>query len=152
MPLFLQGPLAIIISLAVVAHAQPVRNPQPAIQAITNNPQASGNNCPSDWTNFGLNESSRCCYGTMIVDSNDERYCCVRTAKTSASAFSATPSGCVTVVPFTASDYSNVVSTASASATQAAATGTSTDAAMALPTADVAVIGGMAVVVAVFVL
>lgn len=76
----------------------------------------------------------------------------MRNPQTTTRDFSATPSGCLTIVPFTASNYSSIVSAASATATISTDTLTSTDGAMILPTADMSFVGGLAVAAAALVL
>ncbi|KAJ5109259.1 hypothetical protein N7456_005934 [Penicillium angulare] len=156
-----------------------------------------GNSCPSDWQNSIVNNDARCCYGSTTVEDN-EGYCCVHEFSldlgntyrarddsddsdcypfcsiTTDGFLSMTTQSCVTKVPFTASDYSSIVSAASSSlassspATNSAAqtttgagasatgsgdatstgeaTGTSTNGAMPLATAEGVVLGAAAAI------
>ncbi|KAK2802268.1 hypothetical protein FQN50_007449 [Emmonsiellopsis sp. PD_5] len=132
--------------------------------------------CPNDWYPNTFH-GTRCCYGHMTIHDTDA-YCCIpypivpgevlASLEDSISA----PEPCFTLVPFTASDYSERVSAASASAmtattgpstNEATPTGTSsgsgsgsgteptetpTGAAMPVATAQGMVLGGAAVAAA----
>ncbi|KAK2751785.1 hypothetical protein FQN55_009227 [Onygenales sp. PD_40] len=136
---------------------------------------AAEETCPNDWYPNTFH-GTRCCYGHMTIQETDA-FCCVpypivpgevlASLEDSISA----PEPCFTLVPFTASDYSERVSAASASAMTATKpstneatptptgtgsgsgsgmepTGTSTGAAMPVATAQGMVLGGAAVAAA----
>lgn len=86
---------------------------------------ASDITCPKDWLSNTFKDT-KCCYGNMLVI-NTDAFCCVYdmtppTVTSSASSAStttiefnswATTDECVTKVPFSASNYSDLVSSAS---------------------------------------
>lgn len=146
---------------------------------------ATNTTCPGDWLPEIFVET-RCCYGNMEVIGKDP-FCCVydMTPPTvTSSAWSASPTsdefnvsattgGCVTKVPFSASNYSELVSSASSkiaasrttvATNEASSTGThsssassgtvsvTSNAALPIATAQEMVVGGAAVVVGLFVL
>ncbi|KAJ5281048.1 hypothetical protein N7478_006420 [Penicillium angulare] len=168
-----------VLALAMVSNAETITG------------GLNGNSCPSDWQNSIVNNDARCCYGSTTVEDH-EGYCCVHDFSvhlgnmyqarddssdcfpfcsiTTDGFLSMTTQSCVTKVPFTASDYSSVVSVVSSSlassspATNSASqtttdaagstgrvtftvdssTGTSTNGAMPLATAEGVVLGAAA--------
>ncbi|KAJ5093499.1 hypothetical protein N7456_009360 [Penicillium angulare] len=94
-------------------------------------------NCPNYWTPVNYNGQGRCCHGSLSVEEDNEPYCCVmnyhdydwndRPRFSDCFPFcSGTDDGgpsvtwsnepsCITRVPFSASDYSNIVSSAASS-------------------------------------
>ena len=148
------------------------------IFSLTATTTASG--CPKNRGRDSFGSDSKCCYGTMMVDGSDA-YCCVPDSTTnggdSLPLFSSgapsmamnnwsTANSCFAKIPFTASDYSSQVSSASAKAaatttgpstneatSTSPASGTSTtNAAMPVATAEGIVLSGAAVAAALFVL
>jgi hypothetical protein len=143
---------------------------------------ASDITCPKDWLSNTFKDT-KCCYGNMLVI-NTDAFCCVYdmtppAVTSSASSASmttiefnswATTDECVTKVPFSASNYSDLVSSASSkiaasrttvatneasSTSSKASSGTAaatSNAAMPIATAQEMVLGGAAVVVGLFVL
>ncbi|KAJ5272958.1 hypothetical protein N7478_008083 [Penicillium angulare] len=86
--------------------------------------------CPTNWLSDTYNVT-RCCYGNMLLE-DTTAYCCVYDTNpdaTASSTVTATASGdaCFTKIPFTATNYSDLVSSAS-SKLVATATATSSDA------------------------
>ncbi|KAJ5601867.1 hypothetical protein N7510_011401 [Penicillium lagena] len=139
--------------------------------------------CPQNWLqDTAVNGGSKCCYGNMIIDGRNA-YCCVydmtpkvittivSTSSTFEPSFITTPD-CFAKVPFTASDYSDQVSSASSKVAAAATTiatneaistsassttssgsaATTTNAAMPIATAHEMVLGGAAVAIGLFML
>lgn len=91
-------------------------------------------NCPNYWTPINYNGEGRCCHGSLSVEDDNEPYCCVMNyhdydwndSPRFSDCFpfcSGTDDGvptvtwsneptCITRVPFTANDYSSIVSSA----------------------------------------
>ncbi|KAJ6111662.1 hypothetical protein N7523_007723 [Penicillium sp. IBT 18751x] len=91
---------------------------------------ATASTCPKNWLENTTNGTSKCCYGNMVIE-DTTAYCCVYDLTPKATSESTTTDDydswstageCFTKVPFTASDYSQQVSSAS----EALATSTST--------------------------
>lgn len=90
------------------------------------------NNCPRDWLPNTWKGDAKCCYGSMTVEIEVGAFCCIydlnppiepTTTSSAVSTTSLTPeeywSGadyCFSKIPFTARDYSDQVSAASAKA------------------------------------
>ncbi|KAJ5667994.1 uncharacterized protein N7477_006564 [Penicillium maclennaniae] len=83
---------------------------------------ATASTCPKNWLeNTPTNGSSKCCYGNMVID-DTTAYCCVYDLTPKATSDStttddydswSTAGDCFAKIPFTASDYSQQVSSAS---------------------------------------
>ncbi|KAJ5433051.1 uncharacterized protein N7458_012207 [Penicillium daleae] len=88
---------------------------------------ATADTCPGDWLSNTFNGDTKCCYGNMLVEDRDA-FCCVydltpppvETISTSTATSStddyagwSTAGECFTKVPFSASNYSDLVSSAS---------------------------------------
>lgn len=87
---------------------------------------ATAATCPENWLENTFSGDSKCCYGNMLVDNRDA-FCCVYDmtppTKTSSSSSASTTTDdygswstageCFTKVPFSASNYSDLVSSAS---------------------------------------
>lgn len=97
--------------------------------------------CPEGWGSYG-SDGSICCPGSMISDGDGVQYCCVADKPNiSISIAPIFPTGislmakdkrsvensCAAEIPFTASDYSSLVSSASAKAAAATMTGPSSN-------------------------
>ena len=87
----------------------------------------------------------------MVIHENEARSCCVRNPIKS-NALSATPTDCVSMVPFTARDYSSLVSAASTVAASDLITSTSIEGAVGHPTLALGLIKTTMIVFVVFVL
>ncbi|KAJ5201503.1 uncharacterized protein N7498_006166 [Penicillium cinerascens] len=97
--------------------------------------------CPQNWLEQTVSQDdSKCCYGNMVMDDNDT-YCCVynlnpalqpssvsiaTTTNTNFEDSWSTADYCFTKIPFTASNYSDLVSSAS-SKVEAGATAIATN-------------------------
>lgn len=85
--------------------------------------------CPQNWLeDTALDGDSKCCYGNMVIEGRDA-YCCVydmtpdletssvSTTTTTGTVGWSTAGDCFAKIPFTASDYSDQVSSASSKIT-----------------------------------
>ncbi|KAJ5624888.1 hypothetical protein N7510_001197 [Penicillium lagena] len=127
--------------------------------------------CPANWNSW----DGQCCPGGLVALGPD-KYCCVESTNSNMKARNVLPrsmpsggnsDGCFTKIPFTASDYSEQVSSASsklaagatttpatneATPTSSGSAAATTNAAMPIATAQEMVIGGAAVLAGLFVL
>ncbi|EPS32493.1 hypothetical protein POX_d05347 [Penicillium oxalicum] len=95
-----------------------------AIAATSATAVADDETCPKDWLPQHQHGGMKCCYGNKILDGT-ENFCCVYdmspvpTSSVSTAteddyaAWATAGDGCVTRIPFTASNYSDLVSSAS---------------------------------------
>lgn len=124
--------------------------------------------CPNSWSK----EDGQCCYGSMQDDSPNNKYCCVNDTpinfnfNMNASPTSTASESCFTKIPWTASDYSEQVSSASsklagattnpatneATPTSSGSAAATTNGAMPIATAQEIMLGGAAVLAGLFVL
>ncbi|KAJ5087312.1 hypothetical protein N7456_010928 [Penicillium angulare] len=84
--------------------------------SLTTATAATTTTCPTNWLSDTFN-ITRCCYGNMLLEDTTP-YCCVydtnpEVTEANAVTTTATDDGCFTKIPFTATDYSDLVSSAS---------------------------------------